>query len=110
MGGLAFHKPIAAPCAGDPQFERLQFFFDAITSRSGGNSRTRLDLPPFAVLAEAPLVICVFVFHLAVFGSFAAMMDLAVVMMCVSHKAFSFEVPRDWLVVLLATKSNWCAQ
>ncbi len=66
MGRLAFHEPVAAAGAGYAQLERLQLFVDAIAGGGGGNSRTRLNLPPFAVFAEAPLGFCSFAVVMAV--------------------------------------------
>jgi len=53
-GGLAGHEAVAAAGAGDAEAEGLQLFVDAQAQRRVGDGRFGLNLPPFAVLAEAP--------------------------------------------------------
>jgi hypothetical protein len=92
VGRFAFHKSVAAAGPGDPHFELLEFFLDAVAGRSGRNSRTWLDLPPFAVFAQAPPLLGMILLQSIVpILVVTVMIAVSVVIICVSHKVFSYE-------------------
>jgi hypothetical protein len=56
VGWLAGHKMVAAAIARNAEFVPEQLVIDTQSHRGVGDGSFRLDLPPFAILAQSPFV------------------------------------------------------